>query len=209
MAAGTSTYVHDQSSGDTAWTVVHNLGGFPVVQILDSNDEVVSPSGIVYVDENTITVNFSSSKTGKVLCAYHEDLQFEFTATADESIVHGLDFSSGTGQVIATVWVDLGGGNYEVWSPTLEEFDDLDYRLTWSSVRSGFVAMVEGVKTVVNPYSNPETVTHSLGQFPLVGVLDADDLTKVITSIVHGSVNAFNIESDNLSALSYVLVDMG
>lgn len=206
IATGPDTYVHTQASPATVWNVAHGLGGFAVVQVLLNTGEVVVPT-IDYVDANNITCTFTTASTGTVLCARQADLEFEFTTTADESFVHGEDFSGGTQQMIATVWLDLGGGNYRVAYPSLEELNDLNYRITWSAARSGFVSMVIGERTDLNPFTSPENVVHNLGAFPLVGLIANDGVTKLVANVVHNTVNDLDITSLE-SALSYLLAEV-
>ena len=62
------TYTHTQGSADTTWTVNHNLGSRPTV-------EVRSPGGVVVLAEVTHTsdsqcvVSFSAAQTGTVYCS--------------------------------------------------------------------------------------------------------------------------------------------
>ena len=203
VASGPATHVHTQGSPDTEWEVAHGLGGFIVVQVLLDTGEVVAPT-IDYVDENNITCTFTSASTGTVLCARQADFEFEFTETADESFVHGENYSGGTHQMIATVWLEISEGVYQVAYPSLEELNDLNYRITWGAARSGFISMVPGVRVDLDPFSSPENVVHSLGAYPLVGLIANDGTTKLVANVVHNTVNDLDITSLE-SALSYLL----
>jgi len=61
---GDKTYVHIQSSPSAAWSVIHNLGKYPAVDVVDSGGSEVIPD-IHYVDANNVTVNFGSATSGK------------------------------------------------------------------------------------------------------------------------------------------------
>jgi hypothetical protein len=57
-------HVHHQASPDSSWTVAHNLGKKPSVTVVDSADEVVHGQ-IEYIDNNTVTLTFAGSFSGK------------------------------------------------------------------------------------------------------------------------------------------------
>lgn len=62
-----ANYVHTQSSPSVTWTVVHNLGKFPTIAVVDTGGSVVIPD-VHYVNVNTITVTFGSATSGQVFC---------------------------------------------------------------------------------------------------------------------------------------------
>jgi hypothetical protein len=61
------TYVHNQISASTSWTVVHNLNKYPTVSVIDSGSTVVL-GDITYNSVNQLTVTLSALSTGKVYC---------------------------------------------------------------------------------------------------------------------------------------------
>ena len=205
VSSPVTTAVHTQGASSSSWSVNHGLGGFPVVQVLTSSGTLMSPLSIIYVDANNITVNFSSARTGFVLCAIQTSMQFEFSSSSDETVVHGEDFSSDMEQVIATVWLDDGMGNYSVAHPSLEEFNDLNYHFTWSNPEDGFASLVVGSKTILDPFMSPENVAHGGGSYPLVGTIGPDGVTKLLSGVVHNTVNDFDITS-GATPVSYVLL---
>lgn len=57
-------YIHDQSTPSASWTVLHNLGKFPSVTIVDTaNSEIIGE--VNFVNNNTLTISFSASFSGK------------------------------------------------------------------------------------------------------------------------------------------------
>jgi len=65
------TYTHTQGSGSTTWTVTHNFNSDAVAIDVFVDDGPNSPSydkilpdTVIRTDVNTITVTFSSSRTG-------------------------------------------------------------------------------------------------------------------------------------------------
>lgn len=58
------TYVHTQASASASWTIIHNLGYFPSIEIIDSAGSAVV-GDYQYVDVNTITATFTSPFAGK------------------------------------------------------------------------------------------------------------------------------------------------
>ena len=61
-AAG--SYVHDQMSASTLWTINHNLGRYPTPDVFDSDEEQVE-GHIDHVTVNQLTITFSSAISGK------------------------------------------------------------------------------------------------------------------------------------------------
>lgn len=58
------SYVHNQNTPASTWTINHNLGAFPQVSVIDSvGNNVVGET--VWVDSSTMTVTFSSAFSGK------------------------------------------------------------------------------------------------------------------------------------------------
>src|SRR6478736_3144164 len=57
---GDLNYTHNQSSVASTWTVVHNLGKFPAVEVVDSGGTVLIPT-VTFVDPNTLTVSFAGA----------------------------------------------------------------------------------------------------------------------------------------------------
>ena len=60
--AGSGAYIHEQSSASTTWTINHNLGFKPSVELLDSGSqeidgEVFHPS----VNQTVVTLNPASA----------------------------------------------------------------------------------------------------------------------------------------------------
>ena len=60
----TNTYEHNQMVPNTIWTVNHNLGKFPSVEIVDSGGTAVVGS-VDYVDDNQIIIEFTFAFSGK------------------------------------------------------------------------------------------------------------------------------------------------
>jgi N-acetylneuraminic acid mutarotase len=57
-------YVHTQTIAAAVWTIVHNLGKYPSVSIVDSaNDEVIGE--VNYTNVNQVVVTFSAAFSGK------------------------------------------------------------------------------------------------------------------------------------------------
>lgn len=61
------SYVHYQRIASKVWNVKHDMGKFPSVSIIDSANTVVVGE-IQYIDENTVTITFTSGFSGKAIC---------------------------------------------------------------------------------------------------------------------------------------------
>ena len=68
-SGGDLTYEHHQNSASSSWVINHNLGKFPSVSIkFSSSDSVYTNvgafAGIVYTDENNLTINLAAAESG-------------------------------------------------------------------------------------------------------------------------------------------------
>ncbi len=59
-----STYTYLQSSPAAVWTIVHNLGRYPDITVLDSTGAVCEGDP-QYIDGNRLTVSFSAAFSGE------------------------------------------------------------------------------------------------------------------------------------------------
>lgn len=56
--AASATYVHNQLTPATTWTITHSMGQWPAVAVVDSGGNVVS-GDIAYVSANQVRVTFT------------------------------------------------------------------------------------------------------------------------------------------------------
>ena len=59
-----NTYVHNQNVPSAVWSIVHNLGSYPSVTVIDSAGTTVV-GDVLYVSANAITITFSGSFSGQ------------------------------------------------------------------------------------------------------------------------------------------------
>lgn len=57
-------YVHNQPSASDEWNVVHNLGKYPSVTVVDSANNVVV-GDVTYLSTNVVTIKFMAPFSGK------------------------------------------------------------------------------------------------------------------------------------------------
>jgi len=60
---GPVSYVHNQGTVAASWIVVHNLGFFPNVTVIDSSGATVE-GDVAHIDDTTLTIQFSGDFTG-------------------------------------------------------------------------------------------------------------------------------------------------
>jgi hypothetical protein len=63
LPAGAS-YIHTQSASASTWTISHNLGFFPSVNVVDNGGNMVI-GDVLYITENQVSISFSASFGGK------------------------------------------------------------------------------------------------------------------------------------------------
>lgn len=61
--AGGASYAHVQGAPLATWTIVHNLGFFPSVTVVDSGGTTVE-GDMRYIDVNTVELSFSAAFGG-------------------------------------------------------------------------------------------------------------------------------------------------
>lgn len=57
-------YVHTQNEATASWTITHNLGKMPSVEVVDTGDNIVIGE-VEYISLNQVQVTFGSAFTGK------------------------------------------------------------------------------------------------------------------------------------------------
>lgn len=67
---GDVSYFEQPFTSSTSVVVTHNFGAFPLVNVLNSSDEVVVPLSITHNSSNHFTVTFTTATTGTVICNY-------------------------------------------------------------------------------------------------------------------------------------------
>jgi len=60
---GNTTYVYNQVTAASTWTISHNLGQFPLVRVFVNNQEI-QPQTITFTSINQVTITFSSPQVG-------------------------------------------------------------------------------------------------------------------------------------------------
>lgn len=58
------TYIHNQISSASTWSIQHNLGRYPSVSIVDSGGSIVL-GAVKYISENEIQISFSAAFAGR------------------------------------------------------------------------------------------------------------------------------------------------
>ena len=61
---GSPTFIFTQNATATVWNILHNLGKFPSITVIDSGNTVVTGE-YIYIDNNNVQLNFSAAFSGK------------------------------------------------------------------------------------------------------------------------------------------------
>jgi hypothetical protein len=63
-----SYHVHTQGSSSTGWNITHNLGTKDlIIAVYDDSDVQQSPSGIIFTDNDQITLSFTQAISGRAI----------------------------------------------------------------------------------------------------------------------------------------------
>lgn len=60
-------YTHVQETASASWTVVHNLGKRPAVQVVDTAGTQVE-GDVTHLDLNTVRIDFTAAFSGRATC---------------------------------------------------------------------------------------------------------------------------------------------
>ena len=61
------SYEHVQTDASDEWTVIHNLGKYPSVSIIDA-DGNETHAGVNYTTKNSLIIHFANAETGIAVC---------------------------------------------------------------------------------------------------------------------------------------------
>lgn len=102
MTQEIDSYLHTQSSAQTAWTIVHNLNtASAMVQVFDESSRVIFPDYIDTSIFNQVTIMFSSAQAGKAIV-----MLGSVTGTPKAVIAYSQSFTN------EAVWVVAHGLGY-------------------------------------------------------------------------------------------------
>jgi|SRR5215472_4120825 len=59
-----ATFVFVQSTASALWSIAHNFGKYPSIEVVDSGGNLLWPD-VDYVDANNISVSFANPTSGK------------------------------------------------------------------------------------------------------------------------------------------------
>ena len=61
-------YWHAQTVASATWTVTHNLGSrYAVVEVINSGNQSIIPQNIIFIDEDSLEITFSSAVSGNAV----------------------------------------------------------------------------------------------------------------------------------------------
>jgi hypothetical protein len=91
ISSASSAYLSQGFNTQTSVTVNHNLGSYPVTQIIDSNGAVLIPLTITNTSISSLTVTFDVATTGTILCTIGSPALNTFTTINDNYTTNAND----------------------------------------------------------------------------------------------------------------------
>jgi len=186
-------------TAQTSVTVTHNLGDDePNVFVYNSSNELIIPEEVTVVDTNSITVDFTTATSGKIVVyggagvnnAYYTE---EYVSSLTWSVVHNLDNKY--------VNITCFDSSDKVIEPQdIELTDENNLVVTWGIATVGRVLVTGGITT--NRWGSGDNT------FPIQGdeVMNASDINKAYyqneegATLNHASVNVTNTATLILAA---------
>jgi hypothetical protein len=123
-----NSYLHLQGLASSHWEVEHNLNTINVItSIFDEEDNELIPDSIVIINETTLSLNFNTPKTGRIV-VFNDDT------------ILGLPLNGDIGQVVSksslvdgdVEWITLGSIatlSADLFVQKLEDVQELSYEL--------------------------------------------------------------------------------
>lgn len=62
---GGRTFIFTQAIASDVWTIEHDLGKRPSIEVVDINDNSIMGFEYTYIDDNNIVINFNVAISGK------------------------------------------------------------------------------------------------------------------------------------------------
>jgi hypothetical protein len=90
-----SSYIAQEFTAETTVVVAHNLGAYPIVQVIDGDKEVLIPQAIVHTSVDSLTVTFSVATSGTILVTL---------GAVDQTISKSFMISSPTADAHSPLW---------------------------------------------------------------------------------------------------------
>lgn len=118
-----NTYIHDQTTASTTWTINHNLNVVtPLIQLYDTNYTLIVPNSVTPVDNNTTTVTLSFAMKGRAILM-SGDLGDQERLTQITPEIYAFTFTQSTAN---NIWVINHGLGYY---PIVRVFDNTNTEL--------------------------------------------------------------------------------
>jgi|CXWL01.1.fsa_nt_gi hypothetical protein len=164
MNSGYSSYIHEQLSAATLWTINHNLANFPSISTVDLLGNRVYGT-VTYVNNNTATLNFAFAQDGYAYINKSVYTHSQVVAAITWTVNHNLgDFPS-----ITTV--DTSGN--EIFG-TVSHISNNSAQITFAVAEDGFAYLAQA-DTSTTPFAATALVNiaHNREEYPSVTVVDA------------------------------------
>jgi len=75
LTSSIDTYVHEQTSTATTWTITHNLGEENVIlQVYNDSNEMIIPDTVTPTDTNEIVMTFNTAIAGRAIIMFGDEI---------------------------------------------------------------------------------------------------------------------------------------
>ena len=214
IVSGSGSFTHTQSISSSTWTVEHNLEtAYPVIELYNTSNQVVTASNIVADDENTVTVTFDSNQVGyaTVIAGGGGIITRILSTGTGSSYVH----TQSSGDVVWTVnhsfnfdypSVTVYNSDEEIVIPNkIVSIDEDTTQITFTTSQSGYATITKGggllsgsayVSSSVDGntliFNRDDGSTHTLVLDALSGSANIDTGSFYISSSISGDLITFN-----------------
>ena len=223
IVSGSGSFTHTQSISSSTWTVEHNLEtAYPVIELYNTSNQVVTASNIVADDENTVTVTFDSNQVGyaTVIAGGGGIITRILSTGTGSSYVH----TQSSGDVVWTVnhsfnfdypSVTVYNSDEEIVIPNkIVSIDEDTTQITFTTSQSGYATITKGggllsgsayVSSSVDGntliFNRDDGSTHTLVLDALSGSANIDTGSFYISSSISGDLITFNQGDGNVDEI--------
>jgi len=133
-------------TNETSILVTHNLGDEqPIIQVYDSNNELIEPDRVTSVDANSVNIHFSALTSGRVIVIGGVGMNNGYHKTTFENEISvTVNHKLGNKEVLIQV-LDVNG--YDIIPTDIQRIDEESAIVTFGLVESGSIICVGGVSS--------------------------------------------------------------
>lgn len=113
----TNSFLTQTFTAQTSVNVVHNLGTYPIVQVMDNTNALLIPLSVTHNTTNDFTVTFASSTTGRIVASVGSPQPASFITVSSNYSILTTDqtVNVSSGNITLTLPTAVGSTGRQYW----------------------------------------------------------------------------------------------